>query len=291
MLLERWGEPLLQAGLAVLAGVLAYLALRWAIGLAARGILARDSHDPAAVDIAALERAKRIETLQSLAIRAAGILILVVVALMALASFQVNIGPALAGLGIAGIAIGFGAQTLVRDLLAGIFILAENQYSRGDVVRIAGVAGAVEDFSLRRTVLRDLDGVVHVVPNGEITIASNMTRLWARVNLDVQVAYETDIEQATAVLNRIGGEMAEDPDWSARIVEAPTVLRVDQLGDSGVTLKVLGMVPPAEQWAVSGELRRRILEAFREADIEIPYPHRTIVRRDDKGVVRDDPSD
>jgi moderate conductance mechanosensitive channel len=288
MLLERWGEPLLQTGLAVMAGVVAYLALRWAAGVAARGILARDSADPAALDITALERAKRIGTLEALAVRIAGVVLVIVVALMALASFDVNIGPAIAGLGIAGLAIGFGAQTLVKDLLAGIFILAENQYSRGDVVRIGGVAGAVEDFSLRRTVLRDLDGTVHTVPNGEITVASNMTRLWARVNLDVQVAYETDVEQATSVLNRIGDEMTDDPEWRALIVEKPVVLRVDQLGESGVTLKMIGMVQPAQQWAVTGELRRRILASFGEEGIEIPYPHRTIVRRDDKGVVERD---
>jgi moderate conductance mechanosensitive channel len=270
MPLEPWVELLIRTGLTVLAGVLAYLALRWAAGMAARSILARDSPDPAALDVSALERAKRVGTLEALAVRAAGVVIVLVVGLMVLSSVDVDIGPAIAGLGIAGIAIGFGAQTLVKDLLAGIFILAENQFSRGDVVRIAGVAGAVEDFSLRRTVLRDLDGTVHTVPNGEIAVASNLTRLWGRVNLDVLVAYETDLEQAVGVLNRLGAEMADDPEWGPRIIEAPTVLRVDELGESGITLKVLGMVQAAQQWAVAGELRLRILAAFAESKIEIP---------------------
>jgi moderate conductance mechanosensitive channel len=287
MPLEPWVELLIRTGLTVLAGVLAYLALRWAAGMAARSILARDSPDPAALDVSALERAKRVGTLEALAVRAAGVVIVLVVGLMVLSSVDVDIGPAIAGLGIAGIAIGFGAQTLVKDLLAGIFILAENQFSRGDVVRIAGVAGAVEDFSLRRTVLRDLDGTVHTVPNGEIAVASNLTRLWGRVNLDVQVAYETDLEQAVGVLNRLGAEMADDPEWGPRIIEAPTVLRVDELGESGITLKVLGMVQAAQQWAVAGELRLRILAAFAESKIEIPYPHRAIVRRNDKAPGQD----
>jgi small conductance mechanosensitive channel len=196
--------------LLALAGLAAYLGVRQAARLAAARLLARATDDSGGMDITAAERAKRIRTLQALTVRVAGVVILITVALMVLDAFNINIGPAVAGLGVAGIAIGLGAQTLVRDWLAGIFILSENQFSRGDVVRIAGVSGVVEELSLRRTVLRDLDGVVHSVPNGQITVASNLTRLFARVNLDVQVAYGTDIDQVSSAIDGVGRALAAD---------------------------------------------------------------------------------
>jgi small conductance mechanosensitive channel len=203
----------------------------------------------------------------------------VIAGLMILNLFGIDIGPAIAGLGVAGIAVGLGAQTLVKDWLSGIFIVLENQYSQGDVIRIAGVDGVVEDFSLRRTTLRDLDGTVHTVPNGAITVASNMTRLWARVNLDIGVAYDTDIDRATAIINRVGEELHDDEEWGPRLLEAPKVVRVNALADSAVTLKVLGQVRAAEQWSVAGELRKRVLAAFARDGVEIPFPHRVVVSR------------
>ena len=134
---------------------------------------------------------------------------------MVLGKLGLDIGPAIAGLGVVGIAVGFGAQTLVRDYLNGALILVENQFSKGDVVRLAGVDGTVEDFNLRRTTLRDLDGVVHTVPNGEIKVASNLTRVWARINQDVTVAYGTDIDKAIEVVDAVGREIAERPDLEA----------------------------------------------------------------------------
>jgi small conductance mechanosensitive channel len=199
----------------------------------------------------------------------AGVLILVVVVLMGLSQVGIDIGPAIAGLGVAGIAISLGTQTFVRDLVAGVFILAENQFSRGDIVRVAGAEGVVEDFGLRRTVVRDLDGIVHHVPNGQITVASNLTRVWARVNLDVAVARDADLDRASAILDEIGATMAADPEWSDRILEAPAVLRIEAIGESAVTYKVLGMVRAAEQWAVAGEFRRRALAALADAEISL----------------------
>jgi small conductance mechanosensitive channel len=219
------------------------------------------------------------KTLETLADRLAAIVIGLIALLMVLSQFDVDIGPAIAGLGVVGIAVGFGAQTLVRDWLAGIFIVIENQYSVGDVVSIAGVDGVVEGFSLRRTVLRNLDGTVHNVPNGQIVVASNMTRGFARVNVDVSVAYDTDIDRASAVINRIGEEMQNDPAWADKIIEPPAVMRVNALGDSSVALKVLGQVKPAQQWAVSGELRKRVLAAFAAEGIEIPFPHQVLISR------------
>ena len=226
-----------------------------------------------------LELARRVNTIGRLVMRIGGAVIVVIAVLMALGQFSIDIGPAVAGLGVVGIAVGFGAQTLIRDWLAGIFVVLENQYSEGDVVRIGGVEGVVESFSLRRTTLRDLDGTVHSVPNGHITVASNLTRLWARVNLDISVAYDTDIDAATDLINRVGEEMQSDDEWGPRLLEAPKVMRVNALADSAVTLKVLGQVRAAEQWAVAGELRKRILAAFGRGGVEIPFPHQVIVTR------------
>jgi small-conductance mechanosensitive channel len=168
----------------------------------------------------------------------------------------------LAGAGVVGIALGFGAQSLVKDIIAGLFVIMENQYRVGDVVKVADVAGLVEAINLRRMVLRDLDGVVHVVPNGEIRVASNFTKEWSRVNLNISVAYGTDLDRAIAVINRVCQEMAAEPDWAPIILKTPQVLRVDNLGDSGIELKVLGDTKPMRQWDVMGEIRKRVKKAL-----------------------------
>lgn len=278
----------LQFLLIVVAALATFLAIRAAVAVGVAHVLARreEEEDDGGVPQADLER--RVRTLGTLSTKVAGGLIAVIAGLMVLKLFGVDIGPALAGLGVAGIAVGFGAQTLVRDWLAGIFVVLENQYNVGDVVRIAGVDGVVEDFSLRRTTLRDLDGTVHTVPNGQIIVASNMTRLWARVNLDISVAYETDIDRAAAIINRVGEELHADPDWAPRMLEAPSVVRISGLADSSVTLKVLGQVQAAQQWAVAGELRKRILAAFAREGIEIPFPRRLIVNRTGGGASAED---
>jgi len=201
------------------------------------------------------------------------VLIIVAAAFMILAEIGINITPVVAGFGIAGIAIGFGAQSVVKDLIAGLFILLENQYSVGDVVRIADISGLVEEINLRRTILRDLDGVVHVVPNGEIRVASNFTQEWSRVNMNVSVGYGEDLDHVIEVLNRIGKEMAAEPYWGELIIGAPQVLRVDAFEDSGIAIKILGETKPIRQWDVMGELRRRIKKVFDEEGIEIPWPH------------------
>lgn len=276
-ILTDWGD-ILWASIIVLIALVGIWLARRAIGLATRSVIAqRLGDDESLITQADLER--RMKTLETLADRLAAVVIGLIALLMILSQFDVDIGPAIAGLGVVGIAVGFGAQTLVRDWLAGIFIVLENQYSVGDVVSIAGVDGVVEGFSLRRTVLRNLDGTVHSVPNGQIVVASNMTRGFARVNVDVSVAYDTDIDRASAVINRIGEEMLQDPEWADKIIEPPAVMRVDALGDSSVALKVLGQVKPAQQWAVSGELRKRVLAAFAAEGIEIPFPHQVLISR------------
>jgi small-conductance mechanosensitive channel len=216
---------------------------------------------------------KRTDTLVSVFMGIGKILIIIIALLMVLYEFGVAIGPILAGLGIAGVAVGFGAQYLVRDLIAGIFVIFENQYRVGDVAKVADIAGTVEEINLRKTVLRDLNGIVHHVPNGEIRVASNYARHFARVNLNISVAYGTDLDHAISVINRVGTELAADEVWSKLIISAPQALRVNNLGDSGIDIKILGDVKPMQQWAVTGELRKRIKKTFDEEGIEIPWPH------------------
>jgi len=216
---------------------------------------------------------KRRDTLVGVLTGVGRVFIVIVAVMMILDEAGVPIASVLVGLGIAGLAIGFGAQYLIRDLIAGMFIILENQYRVGDVARVADVAGLVEEVTLRKTVLRDLDGIVHHVPNGEIRIASNFTRHFARVNLNVSVAYGTDLDHAISVINRVGKELAEDAKWRKVIKSPPQALRVDNLGDSGIDIKILGDVKPMEQWAVMGELRLRLKRAFDAEGIEIPWPH------------------
>ena len=219
---------------------------------------------------------KRSETLSSVFVGAAVSLIYVSALFMVLTEIGVPIGPVLGGFGIAGIAVGFGAQYLVRDLIAGVFILAENQYRTGDVVTLSGISGLVESINLRRTVVRDLDGQVHVIPNGEIAVASNKTKYWSRVNLDVGVAYKEDVDRVIKVLNEIGDDIAADPYYGLMLITPPQVLRLNALDDSAVTFKMLGDCKPMKQWEIMGEMRRRIKIRFDAEGIEIPFPHQTV---------------
>src|SRR3954454_16877950 len=243
-------------------------------------LLDREATEGTAQELSAVEIRKRMDTLETLGTNVIRVFVLLIAVVMILGELNLDIGPAIAGLGVVGIAVGFGTQSIVRDYFTGALILIENQYSKGDVISIAGVSGAVEDFSLRRTTLRDLDGVVHTVPNGEIKVASNRTRVWARINQDVTVASGTDIEKATRVVNDVGAAMAAEPEWRRRLMEAPHVERIEAMGEYGITLKILGLVRATEQWAAGGELRKRLLAAFATHGIEIPRPQRVVLARD-----------
>ncbi|MFU8796518.1 MAG: mechanosensitive ion channel family protein [Dehalococcoidia bacterium] len=201
------------------------------------------------------------------------VFIVIVGLMMILSEVGIPIAPVLAGFGVVGIAIGFGAQYLIRDIISGTFIILENQYRVGDVARVADVTGTVEEVGLRKTVLRDLDGIVHHVPNGEIRVSSNFTRHFARVNLDVSVSYGTDLDHAISVINRVGNELAEDTEWRQVIRTPPQAVRVNKLGDSGIDIKIVGEVKPMQQWATMGQLRLRLKKAFDAEGIEIPWPH------------------
>ena len=215
----------------------------------------------------------RTNTLVKVFVGTGRVLIFVIVLSMILSEIGVPIGPVLAGFGVAGIAVGFGAQYLVRDLIAGSFIIMENQYRIGDRVKIGEIFGDVEEVNLRKTVVRDWDGMVHHIPNGAIEIVTNATRHYSKVNLDMPVAYGTDLDYAIEVINQVGRELAEDEDWKKSITEAPQVLRVNHFGDSGIDIKIMGQVKPHEKWAVTGELRLRLKKAFDKEGIEIPWPH------------------
>ena len=219
------------------------------------------------------ERTKRSQTLGSVLTGSAIAVIVLVAVLMILSRVGINIAPLLAAAGVVGIAIGFGAQSLIRDILRGSLILMQNQYNKGDVVRIAGIAGLVEEVNIMRTVMRDLDGIVHSIPNGEISTSSNYTKEWSRVNIDIPVAYGEDLDHVTEVINRVGVELAEDDTFGPMITAAPKVLRVNNFGESGIEIKVLGETKPLKQWDVTGELRKRVKKAFDREGIEIPWPH------------------
>ena len=209
------------------------------------------------------------------------ILVWVVTILILLSSFKVDIKPILTAMGVGGLALSFGAQYLIRDLLAGLFIILENQYRIGDVIEIDGTAGEVQDITLRETVLRDLDGTEHHIPNGQITKSSNMSKSFAGINLNIGVGYETDLDKAAAIINEIGKELAKDKKWKKRIIEAPYFARIKDLGEYAVVLKILGKTQPLDQWDVMGELRKRIKLAFDKEGIEIPYPQRVVRRMED----------
>lgn len=196
--------------------------------------------------------------------------------MMIISEFGLNIGPVLAAAGIIGLAFGFGGQYLIRDVISGLFIILENQYRVGDVVCLGEKCGLVEDINLRLTTIRDLDGTVHHIPNGEIKSASNLSKYFSRVNLNIGISYNSNLEKVIAVVNKVGNDLSEDPQWKDQIKKAPQFLRVDDFADSAVVIKILGETEPLKQWDVAGELRKRLKIAFDKEGIEIPFPQRVV---------------
>jgi len=219
---------------------------------------------------------KREDTLINVFVSTFHILVWVMANLMILSEFGIDTAPLIAGAGIAGLAFGFGGQYLIRDVIAGLFIVLENQYRVGDVVCLDDTCGSVEKVTLRMTILRDLDGTVHHVPNGFINKASNLSKVFSRVNLNIGVSYSDDLEKVIAVVNRVGEELANDPQFKDDIIKSPQFLRVDNFGDSSVDIKILGDTKPLKQWDITGELRKRLKIAFDKEGIEIPFPQRVI---------------
>jgi len=214
---------------------------------------------------------RRSETLTSVIVRSAQAVFFLLALFTILPEFGFDIRPVLAGVGITGIALGLGAQTLVKDTLNGIFILAENQYAKGDVVTIAGVTGTVEDVSLRRTCLRDVDGVIYTVPNSSVVVAANYTRDFAKVRVTVPVAAASDLGKVRQLADEVGQALSKDAEFGDMILTAPAYLRVDSIDVNGVAVQVNGTVKPGSQWEVAGVLRARLLEAFQAAGIKTPW--------------------
>ncbi len=222
-------------------------------------------------------RAQQLRTLSSV-IHSVGLFIIVfVAALQVLPLVGINMGPLLASAGIAGVAVGFGAQTLVHDFINGFFLLVENQYDIGDVVRIAGVQGTVELMTLRRTVLRDADGTVHNVPSSQITVVSNMTRDWTQLALHVSVAYKTDSDKVVKLLQQIGDELASDPEYAEKIVAKPQVPGIEKVSGDEVDYLMLVKARPGTQDLIRRELRRRIKTCFEKNEIQPGNPNRVYV--------------
>lgn len=206
------------------------------------------------------------------------IFVAVIALMVILSELDIDIGPLIAGAGVAGLAIGFGAQSLIKDFIAGVFIVLENQYRVGDIVKLNGVGGQVQKITTRITVLRDLDGNVHYYPNGSITTATNMSMEFAKINMEIGVSYSSDIEKVQKVIDKVGNDLAEDEEWKSSIIKPPYFARVNDFADSAIIVKIFGKVQPAKQWAVEGEMRRRIKIAFDKNGIEIPF-HQVVVHQ------------
>lgn len=267
-MLDWFMETGIRIAVIIVVALILFVILRFTLPLIVKRFVSRRM----AGDIEA-EIKKRTDTLSSILINIVGIIIAIIAILTILPEFGVNIFTLIAGLGIGGLAIAFAAQNLVRDFITGFFILLEDQYRVGDVVAVAGIAGLVEEIAIRRTILRDLDGIVHSVPNGKVEISSNMTRKFSRVNLDISVGYGENLDRVIEVINAVCHEIAEDPKWKPDLITTPAVVRVNNLGDSGIDIKIVGDTKPSRQWDVMGELRLRIKKTFDNQGIEIPWPH------------------
>ena len=227
-------------------------------------------------DRVGIERAKRTETLARIVETTLRVVILIAALLMVLKQVGIEIGPLLAGAGIVGLAVGFGAQSLVKDVIGGFFILLENHMNVGDIVEIAGSAGVVETINLRVTVLRDLEGSVHIVPNGEIGVVTNMTKEYSQALVEIGVAYKEDVDEVIGILQRVADDMRNDDAFRDSILDPLEVLGLDSFGDSSVNIKVRLRTLPAKQWAVAREFRKRVKKTFDKEGIEIPFPHLTL---------------
>lgn len=228
------------------------------------------------------EEAKRVGTLCRASRYAGSVVVAVIAAMLVMNELGISIAPILATAGVAGIAVGFGAQSLVRDYFAGFFLLLEDQIRQGDVVQIAGIGGLVEEVTLRYVRLRDFDGHVHFVPNGEIKIVTNRTRDYAHAVIDAGVAYREDVDDALEVMRAVGDAMRADPLWSPRMLDAIEMIGVERWADSAVVLRCRIRVVPIEQWNVRREYLRRLKAEFDRRGIEIPYPHLTVYPGADK---------
>ncbi|MDA2957691.1 MAG: mechanosensitive ion channel family protein [Ilumatobacteraceae bacterium] len=232
-------------------------------------------------ELTANRNLKRVDALSDITNNLIKVVVWLIAVFMILGTLGINLGPLVAGAGIAGIALGFGAQSIVKDFLSGILMLVEDQFGIGDVIDVGEASGVVESLSLRTTRLRSIDGTVWHVPNGEIRRVGNMSQGWSRSVIDVGIGYGSDIDTSLAIMKGVAEGMSNEETWNTKLLEKPELLGVQELGDSSVVLRMWVVTEPAAQWDVSRELRRRIKYAFDAAGIEIPFPQMTAhLRRD-----------
>jgi len=256
--------------------IVVILALAWLL-LALAGRLIRMFRSYMQRKAPTSDEQARIETLARVFRNGATVIIVIVAGTLILGELGISIAPILATAGVAGVAIGFGAQSLIKDYFNGFFLLFDDQLREGDVVEIAGKSGRVEEVTLRYVRLRDFDGHVHFVPNGEIKVVSNRTRGFAFAAIDVGVGYDVDIDQALGVMREVGVALRADPQWKSRVVDDIEILGVERLADSAVVLRCrLKVVPAIEQWNVKREFLKRLKKAFDQHGIEIPFPQQVV---------------
>jgi moderate conductance mechanosensitive channel len=267
---------LMEAGLRLLLiGIVAYFgirALRFGLARIETTLLTMREN----VDRNPLDAEKRIKTLTGLLGTIFLTLLWVIAVVMGLDQIGLDITPIIASAGIAGLAVGFGAQNLVKDVINGFFMILENQVRVGDVAVVNGTGGLVEAISFRTITLRDLSGTVHIFPNGTVTTLANKTKDWSFYVMDIGVAYKEDTDRVSAVMKEVGKELQEDPEIGPNILEPIEIMGVDNFGESEVVIKARLKTLPIQQWMVGREYRRRLKKAFDEQHIEIPFPHRTL---------------
>jgi len=269
MSVAEWKAAAWSAGHVLIILILAWVTERLARRLIRtfRGYMARRASG---------DENRRVETLARVFHHIATVIIVLVAGMLVLGELGISVAPILATAGVAGVAIGFGAQSLIKDYFNGFFLLLEDQIRQGDVVEIAGKSGLVEEINLRHVRLRDYDGHVHFVPNGEIKIVSNLTRDHAYTVIDAGVAYRENADQALAVMRAVGAELRADPQWSAKIIDDIEVVGVERWDDSALVLRCRLKVEPLEQWNVRREFLKRLKAAFDARGIEIPFPSITL---------------
>ncbi|MFA9390717.1 MAG: mechanosensitive ion channel family protein [Prolixibacteraceae bacterium] len=259
--------------LLIITMVVALRLLRFFVKRATKLIMKRAKNDETKDEI---ETQKRVNTLMGILWGVGKIAVWSMAIVIILREIGVDIKPILAGAGVLGLAVGFGAQELVRDFISGFFILLENQVRTGDVAIINGTGGLVEKIELRTITLRDFSGVVHIFQNGKINSLSNMTKEWSAMVFDIGVAYKEDPELVIKLMSEVGYSLQKDKEFGSKILEPIEVVGVNEFGDSAVIIRARFKTKPIEQWSVGREYRKRLKKAFDEAGIEIPFPHQTI---------------
>jgi small-conductance mechanosensitive channel len=280
-----WADVLIGTPLAILGLILFGLVVRWVLHRIVERVARRAEKGvlPERLDAAAIaRRAQRAETMAGVFQSVITVVVIAVVLTMILSEVGVNIAPIIASAGIIGIALGFGAQSLVRDFLSGVFLFMEDQYGVGDVVDLGEAIGSVEAVTLRMTRLRDMNGTVWFVPNGQILRVGNQSKNWSRAVVDVGVGYGEDLARVQRVLREVAHDMWEDEDYQGIIIEEPEVTGVEMLAADSVTIRVLVKTAPLQQWAVARTLRQRIKARFDHEGIEIPFAQRVVWHRDER---------